>query len=294
MPHLEHRPNLFLVGAAKSGTSWLHQRLATHPEIFMCEPKEPFYFVDPARLKKLWPEMYFNGYWKSLDAYLSLFSSAGDAKIIGESSTGYTMTPVFDEVVGKIHDFNPNAKIIYIMRHPTARLKSHYWHHVRNRGLNLAPVEALEKQPLFLAASDYPRQLRPYLEKFGREPVYALSFARFQENPKLEYVNILKWLDVEASHVPPDLTEKEHVTPPVVRSPRSPFLKRLTSHPTFARVRDALPSAAIDQARRLTHRKIQREKVDLRDLDHELHDLHEKQIDELRKLLDDDFPEWRM
>jgi hypothetical protein len=38
-------PNLFLIGAMKSGTTTLHELLAQHPEIAMCDPKEPCYFV---------------------------------------------------------------------------------------------------------------------------------------------------------------------------------------------------------------------------------------------------------
>lgn len=42
------RPNLFLVGAMKCGTTSLHNYLAEHPQIFMTKDpwKEPAYFVD--------------------------------------------------------------------------------------------------------------------------------------------------------------------------------------------------------------------------------------------------------
>ena len=40
-----HRPNLFVIGAMKSGTSSLHKYLGEHPQIFMSPEKEPGYFV---------------------------------------------------------------------------------------------------------------------------------------------------------------------------------------------------------------------------------------------------------
>ena len=39
-------PNLFIIGAPKSGTTSLYQYLKSHPNIFMCTPKEPHYFSD--------------------------------------------------------------------------------------------------------------------------------------------------------------------------------------------------------------------------------------------------------
>jgi hypothetical protein len=49
------RPNLFLIGAMKSGTTYLCDLLAAHPEIFMSSPKEPCHFVDPKVLLRAWP-----------------------------------------------------------------------------------------------------------------------------------------------------------------------------------------------------------------------------------------------
>jgi hypothetical protein len=40
------KPNLFIVGAAKSGTTSLHNYLNQHPDIFMCNPKEPHYLIN--------------------------------------------------------------------------------------------------------------------------------------------------------------------------------------------------------------------------------------------------------
>jgi hypothetical protein len=38
-------PDFFLVGAPKCGTSALHAALARHPGLFLCEPKEPKFFL---------------------------------------------------------------------------------------------------------------------------------------------------------------------------------------------------------------------------------------------------------
>ena len=67
------RPNLFIIGAMKSGTTYLRKLLAAHPAIFMCEPDEPSYFVEPRELRKLWPDMWRQRIWQSEKRYLALF-----------------------------------------------------------------------------------------------------------------------------------------------------------------------------------------------------------------------------
>ena len=96
------RPGLFLMGAMKSGTTYLRRLLASHPDIFMCEPDEPSYFVDPRQLKVIWRDMWERGFWRSEAHYLQLFRSAGDAMIVGEASTNYTKLPLMAGVPEKI------------------------------------------------------------------------------------------------------------------------------------------------------------------------------------------------
>lgn len=80
------RPNLFLIGSMKSGTSYLSELLGAHPAIFMSSEKEPTYFVDPKVLRRGWPRMWAQGYWRSEDRYLNLFAAAGHAAVIGEEA----------------------------------------------------------------------------------------------------------------------------------------------------------------------------------------------------------------
>src|SRR5579871_3186884 len=81
------RPDLFVIGAMKSGTNYLRKLLDRHPSIFMTEANEPSYFVDPEELKVIWPERWANGYWRDERNYLRLFTGAGDATMLGEAST---------------------------------------------------------------------------------------------------------------------------------------------------------------------------------------------------------------
>ena len=97
------KPNLFIVGAPKSGTSALYRFLKQHPDIFMPKYKEPHFFS-----KDLQKESdIFHGFLKhypfrSEDQYLSLFSGAKDEKIIGDASTHALFSNVAAKEIGTI------------------------------------------------------------------------------------------------------------------------------------------------------------------------------------------------
>ena len=113
------RPNLFVIGAMKSGTTTLHEYLGSHPEICMSDRKEPGYFVEEY------------GWSNGVDWYLRQFSGDGKEKYLGESTTDYTKLPRFKGVARRIAEFNPGAKIMYLLRDPIERTISHYWWRVR-------------------------------------------------------------------------------------------------------------------------------------------------------------------
>lgn len=182
--------NLFVIGAMKSGTTSLHNYLNLHPQIFMCEPKEPGYFVE---------EITWN---RGQSWYLSLFDEANDShRYCGESSTDYTKLPIYQGVVDKIHTFNPNAKLIYIMRDPFQRIVSHYWHAVRHTstgGLRENIYDACMRDPQYLSFSDYPMQVKPWIEKFGRDNILFLTFEELIRDRRGELEKIFGWLELTA------------------------------------------------------------------------------------------------
>jgi len=106
-----NRPNFFIVGAPKCGTTTLYELLQGHPRIFMPERKEPYFFT-PGRRRKV----------ETLDEYLALFAPAGPEHIrIGEGSTDTIYTPGALEAV---RAFAPDAKIIVMLREPVSLARS--------------------------------------------------------------------------------------------------------------------------------------------------------------------------
>jgi len=212
---LEKKPNFFIVGAAKSGTTSMHFYLKQHPEIFMTEQKETNYFVFKGkRVEFKGPEddKYINKYSiTQLDEYLKLFEGVKNEKIIGESSPSYLY---YAKIAAKnIKEFNPNAKILIVLRNPMERAFSAYQHLVRDKREFLGFYEALKEEEKrkqkkwefiwhYKRAGLYADSVKIYKENFPSENVFIVIFEEFIKNPLKILKKILNFLDVRDDFVP--------------------------------------------------------------------------------------------
>lgn len=130
------KPNLFIVGAPKCGTTSLHHFLARHPECYMSQVKEPGYF-SRSRVR---PDLRENlPYLRDQASYLELFGAADDShKVVGESSTSYLRD---EAALSEIRECLPGAKIIALVRDPV-RLVSSYFNYQRFQGFE--PLKTLQ------------------------------------------------------------------------------------------------------------------------------------------------------
>lgn len=107
------KPDFFIVGAAKCGTTAMYEYLKEHPEIFMPEDaKEPNYFGS---------DMNYKSSRLTEEQYLSLFSDAKNEKRIGEASVWYLYSKL---AASEIKEFCPSARIIIMLRNPVDMLYS--------------------------------------------------------------------------------------------------------------------------------------------------------------------------
>ncbi|AKJ65531.1 sulfotransferase family protein [Kiritimatiella glycovorans] len=159
-------PNFLIVGAEKAGTTTLASILAQHPDVFMCEPKEPRYFSHPSR-------------GRGLAWYASLFESAEGKKAVGEASTAYTWHPHIADVPQRIHETLGDIRYIYMVRDPVERLISHYRHAVYYRWIpeGLSLDEAVERCPALFDCGRYAHQVEQYraVSAWSRWKIIALE-----------------------------------------------------------------------------------------------------------------------
>lgn len=276
--------NLFIIGAMKSGTTSLHNYLNEHPAIFMCEPKEPGFFVE----ELAWS--------KGIEWYRSLFAEANGAVVVGESSTHYTKLPVYKGVPERIARFNPNARFIYLMRDPVERAISHYWHNVRDmkwgkewRGM----LSAVKHNPQYVAFSDYAMQLRPYLDIFGRERVFATTFERMVKEPDDVVREIFEWLQLDSGFRPEGIRARWNAAP--AESKRvSGFgiLNRLRYSRAWDALAPAVPRSWRQIGGRLAEKRVERSLQDVAAVECYLRPILLERTEGIKAILELDFSEW--
>lgn len=98
-------PDFLGIGAMKSGTTWLYENLRCHPDAFLPDRKELYYFS----------HAFYNG---RLKHYASHFEM-GAGKIKGEITPGYAIIPV--ERIRFIRKLLPDVKLIFVARNPINR-----------------------------------------------------------------------------------------------------------------------------------------------------------------------------
>lgn len=213
MKHMKGRwPNLFIVGAPRSGTTTLHSWLGQHPDIFMSRIKEPHYFSDidfPGIGKKVLQVT------RQQSEYLDLFSEAEETIIRGESSSHYLADPCSPK---HIYDAVPNAKIIAILRDPVQRAYSHYLLYGRRgeqRTFLDIVQDCLEQNPPYdnltynlVDMGYYHTQLERYYRYFPVENILVLSFYELQYTPTEVLRRVCSFLGVD-NHVIADINTSQ-------------------------------------------------------------------------------------
>jgi hypothetical protein len=186
-PPSQPLPNLFIIGAAKSGTTSLHRYLDAHPEISMSEPKEPRLFADAT--------------WRSqLRDYAAMFSSP-DAVVRGESSTRYTQFPIAQGIPQRIVSACPDARFIYMVRDPIDRVVANWLQGYaamrEHRSLPAVLKDLDQPGNPYVAGSRYATQLEQWLRHVDRERVLVLDQDELRRDRTETLLGVLRFLEVE-------------------------------------------------------------------------------------------------
>jgi len=201
-----NRPNFFISGAPRCGTTALYTYLSAHPNIFMSEVKELNYFADDfPNVQKI--------SFKSPNDYLELFQGAGEQHIaVGEASPFYLFSKVAFE---KMYAFNPEAHVIISLRNPVDFIQSYHqlnlsllredeanlaraWdlQDLRQKGQRL-PKSAREPELLMYGEIG---QFSKYIERlfgfFPREQIKIILLDDLARDTKGVYEDILDFLNV--------------------------------------------------------------------------------------------------
>lgn len=231
----QRRPDLFIVGAPKTGTTSLYVYLKGHPDVFMCAVKEPRYFAPDLAVEWAGHDLVFG---RDLDRYLALFDDATTQKRLGEASVRYIYS---DQAPRLIKDFQPDAYIVVGLRDP---VELAYALHNQSVSEGIEPLtdfeQALAAESDRLAGRDAPAGLHPmhtvYIERgklaprlrawrevFGADRVHVFVFEDLVRDPETVFRALLEFLEVDPTYRPPafEAFNASH-------QPRSQMLRRLT------------------------------------------------------------------
>jgi hypothetical protein len=199
------KPNFFIAGMPRSGTTSLYTYLKQHPEIYLSIYKEPHFFG-----KDLTRNIYCI---RDEEIYFGLFAGAGGKKRIGEASV-WTLTSV--TAAAEIHAFNPTAKIIIMLRNPLDMIYSLHSLYLRTKNEDIPDFQqALEKQAdrmngqaipagcyfpeglFYLEVAKYYEKIKRFMDIFTRENLHIVIFNDFVKQTPRCYREILQFLQVD-------------------------------------------------------------------------------------------------
>jgi len=204
-------PDFFIVGHAKSGTTALYEMLRRHPEIYMPEQKEPWYFASDMKPRF---EPFIAGVGpQSLAEYLALFGGAGPGQRAGEASSSYLWSMTAAEAISEVA---PDARIIAILREPADFLRSLHLQllqsHVEDqqdlrRAIGLEAerragrhIPRRSHRPQLLQYAGhvrYAEQLKRYSAHFPPEQMLVLIYDDFRRDNEAAIRQVLGFLDVQ-------------------------------------------------------------------------------------------------
>jgi hypothetical protein len=204
----EAKPNFFIVGAPKCGTTSLHEYLQRHPDVYMPFYKEPHYFGSDLIGSR------FMQFRNKPNKYLNLFRDVRTEIRIGESSPWYLVSK---NAAKEIKAYDPNAKIIMLLRNPVDMMYS-MWSQFRYSGNEQIEIfeDALAAEPdrkqgkqirraahcitglFYREMASYTKQVQRYFDVFGRDNVKVIIFDDFKSDTAGVYRDVLEYLELDS------------------------------------------------------------------------------------------------
>lgn len=295
------KPNFFLIGAPRCGTTAMDSYLRSHPDVFM-GPKELTYFGSDLMLTEKSEKRA-----RDERTYLASFSDWKGQKIIGDSSVWYLNSK---KAANEIKAFSPDARILIMLRNPVDMIYSYYFDLLYNGNEDIPDfeealaAEADRKQGKRLPqtvhnvgalyyrdAVKFADQIGRYLRVFGREKMLVTIYDDFRQDTADVYRRVLTFLEID-----PDFAPEFNVMN-ANRVRRSHWLLNITNFPSPGqqRLRQTIPPRVRRQIgrtiRRWNTKHIKRPPMNAelrRRLKHEF----KPEVQKLSQLLDRDLMHW--
>lgn len=196
------KPNLFIVGAPKCGTTAWVEYLSAHPDVQFSDVKEPHYFCfDFPRMSQV----------SNLEEYLDLFRRS-TARVVGEASVLYLYSGA---AVKEIYEFNPDAKIVILVREQEEFLPSFHNQLCLNFQETIDDFELAWKlseartpetisnacrvasQLNYKDMGKFYKYVKRYFDVFPHQQIRLFHYDDWIEDTRAVYLQILDFLDLD-------------------------------------------------------------------------------------------------
>lgn len=195
------KPNFFIAGAPKCATTNISYYLSLHPDIFISELNEPYYFCkfdvpdDFERASMI----------RDFDKYLNLFKKARNYKVVGEATSTYLMCPSAPSEIKKAF---PDSKIIISIRNPIERAHSSYFSNLfrLNQKINFSKMIHMHNSEVrskkfsvynIILAGLYTEQVKNFQKYFDSNKIKIIIFEEYVKNIEGTIRSILNFLDID-------------------------------------------------------------------------------------------------
>ena len=207
-------PNLLVIGAQKAGSTWLHERLAIHPDVFMSEPKELRFFGNRDKTDSE----------QGLAEYRLKFSEGEKARYRGESTPAYfwshdpnsrygadlkrsnlDIPAVVERTLGN------NTSLILSLRNPVSRAISAFYHHYKAG--NISSGDTLKTHGHRWGIIDmgfYQRHLEAWLAYFDQDRLHVVLFDDIVQQPEDVTARLYRNLGLSTDVYDPDLRKRSN------------------------------------------------------------------------------------
>jgi hypothetical protein len=213
-------PNFLYIGPDKAGSSWLHEVLLRHPDVFMTQAKDLYFF-----------DRYYD---RGLAWYAEQFRKAEPGhQVVGEVCQDYLFCP---QAPARISECLGRPRFMVTLRDPVDRAFSSYLYMLKHGEQPGTFQEALTGRPELLEHGRYATSIRRFLEYFDASSIHVAVFDDLVADPQAFVDTLVSWLGLRPMTVDPELLEARL---PAAKARFVPLARLVRQVAAWARQRDA-------------------------------------------------------
>ncbi|MEO8830545.1 sulfotransferase domain-containing protein [Lapillicoccus sp.] len=179
-------PNFLHLGPGKSGSTWLHETLSLHPQAYLSEAKDLYYFS--------------RFYDRGTQWYLAQFAGAGDQPVVGEVCPDYLAEPLAPQ---RVHDtLGPDVRLMVSLRDPVDRAFSSYLYAAKHGAAAPTFRETAMARPELIDEGRYGTQLLAFARLYPAAQIHVSVFDDLQASPQNYLDEVTSWLEIDRFEIP--------------------------------------------------------------------------------------------